>query len=452
MTEWGRRTVLQRGASVAGLTTLAGCLASGNRSTEPELMAAFHTLAEFTRAVVGDTYTVTNAVPTGEHGHGWEPPASLLPEITASEAFIYLDADGFQPWAESAADELAADYPEEVPLIDALGEIELLEYESDYHESATHDPDDLGSASDLELLEPGSRSVVADYHFEHWHGSVTVSPAEGRTLTVRVLDGRGTPFPLASDGEYQVTARSTDEDVLTVDSLGEQLRFNGQTDGETSVVFELRADDAVTWETEPLTVTVDADADRERSERDHGRYDVKFFSDPVLAQESVRTIRDELIALDPEHEATFRANAADYIERLDALHNEFQTALADREHDLVVLAGHDSFTYLGARYGFEIYTAVGLSPDDNPSNQDIAAAVDLVEEHGIEYVLWDAFDGDRTAQTIVDEADTAHGTANVSAAESYRPEWKEAGYHDYIGQMREITLPALQRAMGATDE
>ncbi len=453
MTEWGRRAVLRRSGSLAALTGLAGCLGTGDRSSEPELVTSFYTLAEFTRAVVGDTYTVTNAVPAGEHGHGWEPSANLLPDILESEGFVYLDADGFQPWAESAAAELADEYADEVALIDALDGIELLAYESDHHETVAHNPDELGEVAELEVLEPGSRSILANYHFDHWHGTIPpVPPGRDRTLAVRFVDGQGEQFPLGADSELRVTASSDDERVVGVESLGDRVRLAGRDPGTTTMRFELERAGTVTWETEPIRVTVDeAEAD-DQANRDHGRYDVKFFSDPVLAQDGVLAIRDALIELDPDSEESFRANAADYVERLDALHTEFRAALADREHDFVVLAGHDSFNYLGTRYGFEIHTPVGLSPDDQPSSRDVAAAVDLVEEHDIEYVLYDAFDGDRTARTIVAEADAASEAVAVSAAESYLAEWEIAGYHDYIGQMREINLPAFRRALGAGEE
>ncbi len=156
-----------------------------------------------------------------------------------------------------------------------------------------------------------------------------------------------------------------------------------------------------------------------------------------------------MIDLDPDNATRYEDNAASYIEDLEALHSRFQATLEDRDHDHVVLAGHDSFQYLAERYGFEIHTPVGLSPDDEPSGREIAAAVEFVEEHGLEYVLWDYFDGPDTAETIAAEAEGAVETVMVSPAESVVEEWVEDGHGGYIGQMDEINLPAFERALGA---
>ena len=211
--------------------------------------------------------------------------------------------------------------------------------------------------------------------------------------------------------------------------------------------------DGEVWEAPPLEVAVgDGGGDVERGhdhDHTHGEYDAKFFSDPVLARRGVETIRDALIEVDPEHESVYEENATAYLEELEALDEEFEMALSDREHDAVVLAGHDSFQYLGERYGFEIHTPVGLSPDDAPATTRVVEAVEFIEERDIEYVLWDYFDGPDLAEEIAAEADTVEDALPVSPAESVVDEWVEAGYGDYLGQMREINLPAFRAALGA---
>ena len=184
----------------------------------------------------------------------------------------------------------------------------------------------------------------------------------------------------------------------------------------------------------------------------HGEYDAKFFTDPVLAQRGVRNVRDGLIEIDPENRNTYRRNAAAYVERLEELHELFSGRLADREHDVVVLAGHDSFQYLAKRYDFEIHTPVGLSPDHDPTPDQLARAVDLVESAGIDCVLWDYFDGPDAAELIAAEADHDVETMMVSPGESTTQQWLDAGIGSYVSQLERICLPAFERALGATDE
>ena len=498
MTSQSRRSTLAAGASLA-FGGLAGCLGDDSGTDGPTVFASFFTLAEFARNVAGEGFSVENAVPAEGHGHGWEPRTDLLPEILEAEAFVYLDADGFQPWAEEAAREIDANYADEVALIDALEGIEPIAYgddhddrenhgsgnghEPDHEHDADHDSDsghdtdhdsdsrhdadhdsdnghdtdhefdpdhEHGPVAELEVIDRRHENVVAHHHFDHWHGELpAVPPGGSRRLGTRFVDGSGEPFPLGSGSPYQGSARIAPDAPETVElaAEGADVRIDGLEEGRTLLVFELREAGSVVWESEPIGVDVEETG--EEASRDHGLVDVKFFSDPLSTTTAVRTVRDGLVELDPERADRYERNAAAYVDRLEGLHRQFQDRLVDREHDVAVLAGHDSFAHLGRRHGFEVHTPVGLSPDDEPSSADIAAAVDLVEERGIEYVLYDPFDGDRYAEAIAEEADGDVGTAMVSAAESYLEEWREEGYGDYLGQMEELTLPAFAKALGA---
>ncbi|GAB3026619.1 hypothetical protein GCM10025298_13490 [Natronobiforma cellulositropha] len=452
---------------------VAGCLeppgASGAATGPESVFASFFTLADFARNVAGEELAVENAVPPERHGHGWEPRTSLVPDILESDAFVYLDVEGFQPWAETAAREIEREYEGEVALIDALAGIELLEYDGHDH-GHTHDERiEDADVDELVVIDRADDEAVADAHYGHWHGSLPAVPLGSHvSLGAVFTDSDGVAFSL--EGAYAFDARAEGgSDVLEIDSHGDHVHLRGVESGTTLVVFELREDGSVVWEAPPLEVAVGeadgadgaggdghghgdggyghshGDGDHGHS---HGEYDAKFFSDPVLAQRGVANIRDGLIDLDPANEAVYEENAARYIERLEDLHERFERALAERDHDVVVLAGHDSFQYLGARYGFEIHTPVGLSPDAQPSSGEIAETVELIDEEGLAYVLWDYFDGDRLAEAIVAES-SAEEALMVSPAESIVESWEEAGYGDYLGQMEEITLPALEKALGA---
>ncbi|MDG5820412.1 zinc ABC transporter substrate-binding protein [Natronococcus sp. A-GB7] len=455
----GRRDVLGAAGGFC-VAALAGCLdepAGDEDAPDDDLYASFFTLAEFTAAVAGDGTTVENAVPDGEHGHGWEPPSTLVPEISEADAFVYLDAEGFQHWVDDAVPELEDE--SDLALIDALAGIDLLEYDDDHDHGHGHGEDDRVeelAVGELILLE--GNEAVAYAHGDHWHDdplSIPLEDSRSVTVVAETDDGEELEF-----GEtYALAVRTADghgDDALVYEVEGDAIAFEGFEDEFTELVVQVLEDDDVVWEAPPLETEVgehehghgDHDHDNGHN-HSHGEYDAKFFSDPALAQRGVENVRDGLIAIDPDNEATYEENAAGYLEELTALHEEYQERLSDRTHDAVVLAGHDSFQYLGERYGFEIHTPVGLSPDAAPSSEEIADTVAFLEERGIEYVLWDYFDGDRLAETIAEEADTVEDTLMVSPAESTIDDWQEAGYGDYLGQMREINLPAFETALGA---
>ena len=102
-----RRNALRAGGTAA-LAGLAGCTAlpsapvqAGNDgeggSDGPVAVASFFSFFDFGRQIAdGTPLTVENLVPTGLHGHGWEPNASITQRIIEADAFVHVGED-FQP-------------------------------------------------------------------------------------------------------------------------------------------------------------------------------------------------------------------------------------------------------------------------------------------------------------------------------------------------------------------
>ena len=114
-------------AGVAGCTGSADQGAGSNGAGDgdgPVVVASFFSFFDFAREVAADTpVTVKNLVPTGLHGHGWEPNASVTKEIIQADAFIHVGQD-FQPWADRAIQTLEDD-DIDTDLINAREGIEL---------------------------------------------------------------------------------------------------------------------------------------------------------------------------------------------------------------------------------------------------------------------------------------------------------------------------------------
>ncbi|WP_280535236.1 metal ABC transporter substrate-binding protein [Halopenitus sp. POP-27] len=136
-------------AAAGGLLTTgtAGCLGSaipGDRSASsgvraegetdtatgagdaPVVVASFFSFYDFARHVAAGTpVEVRNLVPTGLHGHGWEPNARITREIIEADAFIHVGPD-FQPWADRAIETIEADGAD-TDLINARAGIDLVD-------------------------------------------------------------------------------------------------------------------------------------------------------------------------------------------------------------------------------------------------------------------------------------------------------------------------------------
>ncbi|MGQ3327814.1 MULTISPECIES: metal ABC transporter solute-binding protein, Zn/Mn family [Halorubrum] len=180
---------------------------------------------------------------------------------------------------------------------------------------------------------------------------------------------------------------------------------------------------------------------------DDRQYDPHVWVDPVLAADMVETIATGLGEADPDNADAYADNAAAYAEELGEVDAAFESIAEDAARDVAVIAGHNSFQYLEARYGFRLHSPVGVSPQNEPSQSEIADTIELVNDGGIDTILYDRFESTRLAETIVENSDATEATA-VSPAGGTTEEWNDAGY-GYLEQMTEVNVPAFERAFGA---
>ncbi len=187
--------------------------------------------------------------------------------------------------------------------------------------------------------------------------------------------------------------------------------------------------------------------EEEHDDHDHGSMDPHFWLDADRATKAVRTIADGLARVDPENEATYAENADVLADRLAAMDATFEERLADRTTDTVLVAGHNSFRYLGDRYDFHVEALTGLAPDATPTPKDITRTQAVIDEHDIEYVLAPVFESDRAATQLVAETD-ATDVLPLTPVPSLTDEWHEQGW-GYVDVMENVNLPSLAKALGA---
>jgi zinc transport system substrate-binding protein len=466
-----RRTVLS-GAGALTLGALAGCLSepggeNGSEGGKMEGYASFFTLADWSKNIVGDEMTVENPIETGEMGHGWEPPVDLQREIAESSVFVYLDSPEFA-WAQDVAADLDS---EDVALINALEAVQGQLIPMD-RESGDHEPDDREDAerydgdpaevevATFEIYDRRTSEEVGYWHNEvdHWHGGVPDVAVDGHVaIDGYVEDEAGKVLPLGAGEPFELNARIPDgasEDPIEIESRGDHIEFHGVEEGRTMVVFELLADGEVIWDTSADNLSVAVVEETESTNEGSEFADPHVWVDPVLAQEMVKTIATGLGELDEDNADLYEENAAEYTDRMAEVDTQFEELAENAERDVAVLAGHDSFQYLEERYGFEIRTPVGISPDAAESSEDVSELIQVVEEHDIDTILYDPFetpnpdeDVPQMVDVLLDETD-ATDYAPVTSTEGTTEEWNEQGY-GWIEQFEEITIPSFAKALGA---
>jgi zinc transport system substrate-binding protein len=145
----------------------------------------------------------------------------------------------------------------------------------------------------------------------------------------------------------------------------------------------------------------------------------------LLAKVQVDNVLEGLESADPNGAATFRSNAEGLKARLDSLHQEFRVGLSNRTKDDIITT-HEGFNYLAERYGFTAHAALGISGDEQPSVQDMAGLVELMEELDLRYVFVDPAFSDQYMGTISRETgaellvlDGLHGRMGIHSDLDY---------------------------------
>jgi zinc/manganese transport system substrate-binding protein len=131
----------------------------------------------------------------------------------------------------------------------------------------------------------------------------------------------------------------------------------------------------------------------------------------------VGNIRDGLIAADPGGEATYRANAENYLAKLDALEKEVLAEIAKIPPGRrQIITTHDAFGYFGAAYGFRFIAPEGISTETEASARDVAKIIRQVKAQKIPAVFLENVTDPRLVRSISAESGAKIGGTLYSDA------------------------------------
>ena len=175
----------------------------------------------------------------------------------------------------------------------------------------------------------------------------------------------------------------------------------------------------------------------EHDGHNHGAHDPHTWLDPVLMSEMVEHLAEAVSTLDPENAGAYEVNAATLQAQLAQLHTEYEEGLASCTVDEVI-ASHDAFGYLAARYGITIHSIGGLSTQDLPSAQTLAELKEEAEE-GVNAILLEENNIASYGETLA--AETGLQTLPINPIAYVVPEGE-----DYLSLMR-ANLETLETAL-----
>ncbi|SDH97773.1 zinc transport system substrate-binding protein [Alteribacillus persepolensis] len=175
---------------------------------------------------------------------------------------------------------------------------------------------------------------------------------------------------------------------------------------------------------------------------EHGEADPHVWLDPILAMEAVDYIKEALIEMRPEKEDVFHENAKMLQRELQEVDERFSDIAASSESNQFVVS-HAAYGYWEDRYGLEQIGITGLSPSDEPSQKELQAIIDMIEEQEVEYVMFERNISSKVTEVVQDESGTQ--ALHLHNLESVSEEEREAG-KDYL-QIMEENIKNLQQAL-----
>ncbi len=156
----------------------------------------------------------------------------------------------------------------------------------------------------------------------------------------------------------------------------------------------------------------------------HGELDPHFWLDPLRMADLGDAVAERLADLDPDRAEDFTEGAAALRSDLEALDEEYVAGLAGCEIRTVV-TNHDAFGYL-EKYGLELASINGISPDAEPTPAALAELQDLIDEDGITTVFSETLVSAQAAEVLASDAgvdtevlDTLEGLTDETSGEDY---------------------------------
>jgi zinc transport system substrate-binding protein len=120
-----------------------------------------------------------------------------------------------------------------------------------------------------------------------------------------------------------------------------------------------------------------------------GTFDPHFWLDPTRLATFARAVGEDFARLDPAHADEYRANAATLVADLAKLDASYTAGLTTCTRH-TILASHDAFGYLAARYGLTQVGLSGLDPEAEPSPAKIREARAIAISSGATTVFIEA--------------------------------------------------------------
>ncbi|KON67060.1 manganese transporter [Peribacillus butanolivorans] len=229
--------------------------------------------------------------------------------------------------------------------------------------------------------------------------------------------------------------KATQGDVKTLDSA-DMIFYNGvHLEGKMTDIFEMMGKDKPT-----IAVTEDFKEEQLRkvsaTEHDpHVWFDVKLW---MVAAEAVKK---ELIANDPDHEASYLENYEAYVLQLKELDKYVQGEINKIPEDQrVLVTAHDAFGYYGKSYGLEVRGLQGINTLSEYGSKDVTDMRNYLVKNKIKAIFIESSVPRKAIEAVIQGAEKQGHKVKIGG-ELFSDAMGEKGTEEgtYIGMVRHNT-------------
>ncbi|WP_026865751.1 MULTISPECIES: metal ABC transporter solute-binding protein, Zn/Mn family [Jeotgalicoccus] len=299
----------------------------------------------------GETVETESIIPPGADGHSYEPTIKEMTHYADGDGLIYV-GEGMEAFSNNIASAL--------------------------------------ENQDVELVEIGQYNNLFEGHHEEYQGFEDEADQE-------VIEGQSDHYHTGDVVELTVTDNEVDEIQWSVtEEGGFEAVMKGESfdheAGEES--FSVKAEGLKNGEviyTDYADIIID----------NHDNFDPHIWIDPLKMIEVGDILKDELIALNPEHEALYEENFNNLQSELEELDEKFSETLDDKESAKIIVP-HAAFGYW-SRYGVEQLAVSGYSMSDEPSQQQLKELSETAQENNLNYVLFEQNSSGKISKVVQDE-------------------------------------------------
>lgn len=149
----------------------------------------------------------------------------------------------------------------------------------------------------------------------------------------------------------------------------------------------------------------------------HSQFDPHFWFDVENMKDAAEIIAYEFIRLEPKNKELYIDNKKKYIMMLDKLDSQYKEKLKTCTLNTII-TNHNAFSYLSDKYGFNVSSLKGLSPDSEPSPKDVIRIIDAIEKLQAPIIFFEDFSSNKSMQELASRAnikiDSLHPLGNTT--------------------------------------